>query len=108
MISPSTLLGMVWLFTFSSRVVLPYFLFSVVSAAALGALQGLVMARGRRGYRGAVIPVVAAVAWAAAFSASGLVGNLGALFVFGPSLFLWPIALIVGSVVGLWRKGRKS
>lgn len=108
MISPSALMDVVWIFTFGSRMIWPYFLLSALSAVVLGALQELVTARSRRGYWGAVIPVTAAVVWAAAFSASGLVGNLGALFVFGPSMLLWPMALVIGSVVGVRRKGRNG
>lgn len=86
----------------------PYLLLSVVSALLLGVIQGVVVARGHWPCRGAVLPVVAIVVWCAVFSASGLVGNLGALFVFGPSMVLWPLALCVGCIVGERRKGGRE
>lgn len=78
----------------------PAVLLSVASAWVLGALQRLMMVRCHWSFRGAVIPAVASIVWIVAFSASGLVGNLGALFVFGPSIILWPLALCIGSTKG--------
>lgn len=93
-------MDLIWFLIAGLGATWPLFLFSGVSALALGVLQRLVVARGHWAFWGA-IPLITAVVWFAAFSISGLVGNLGGLFVFGPSMVLWPAAVCIGHIMGL-------
>lgn len=105
-------LDRIWVLLVGLKATWPVLLVSAVSAAVLGVAEALVLIFGRWKFLCGIIPVAAAVVWVSLFAVSGLAGNLAALFVFGPSMVLWPAAiaggLAAGAIIADKRKARKK
>lgn len=86
----------------------PFAMFQLVLAAALGGSQMAVAVFGKWRYRGVVCPILAVAAWCAFVFLNGQTEPLAKGLFAAPPVLLWPLALAEGWLAGEKRKARKK